>query len=288
MHFERVCTQGYCGHMPKRTNFFQDLIARIEQTLAPSNAKVTQSKILKDARTGEDREVDVYIDVDYGNNRITRIGIHCRDHKRKSGTPWVEQVVGMQADLPVDKTVLVSRSGFTKPAIKKAKSLKMDVMNFEEAKRADWSKFLLQKVSALLTRIEPIKSAIISPSHQFDLDNYLRTSGATNDLLIEYSSGEKRTLKSIIEEQVLSPAMHEEMKSKYISGQEVTINHRLPPDTAVGSFPVSEIKILTKFMVESADINLESALYEKAQITHGHATLLGDSVKVLATELAEK
>ena len=60
--------------MPKRSNAFQELVALLERQLAPSGAIVYESKMLKDTRTGEDREVDIVIDTEAGVHPL-RIGI---------------------------------------------------------------------------------------------------------------------------------------------------------------------------------------------------------------------
>lgn len=66
--------------MPKRTTNFQDLIELLERQLAPVGAKVIASKLLKDARSGEDREVDIVIETTSGIHPLT-IGIEVIEHK---------------------------------------------------------------------------------------------------------------------------------------------------------------------------------------------------------------
>jgi len=123
--------------MPQRSNEFQDFIALLEKQLAPSGTKVHASQLLKDYRTGENREVDIYIETKSGIHPI-RIGIEVIDHKRPASTPWIESISKKHEDLPIDKSIAVSRSGFYQPALKKAEALKIDALTLEEAKELDW------------------------------------------------------------------------------------------------------------------------------------------------------
>jgi hypothetical protein len=123
--------------MPQRSNEFQDFISLLEKQLAPSGTNVRTSQLLKDNRTGENREVDIYIEAKSGIHPI-RIGIEVIDHKRPASTPWIESISKKHEDLPIDKSIAVSRSGFYRPALKKAEALKIDALSLEEAKELDW------------------------------------------------------------------------------------------------------------------------------------------------------
>ena len=68
--------------MPKRSNAFQNLFHVLYRQLA-GNAVVTESKMLRDSVTGEEREVDIVIESDVAGERIT-IGVECNAQKRKS------------------------------------------------------------------------------------------------------------------------------------------------------------------------------------------------------------
>lgn len=71
--------------------------------------------MLPDLITGERREVDVVISTSVAGHDLA-IGIETRAHKRVQGVEWVEQAASKHERLPINQTVLVSRSGFTKTA----------------------------------------------------------------------------------------------------------------------------------------------------------------------------
>lgn len=135
--------------MPRRSNKFQELIASIERALAPLNATVTESAMLLPVDGGDEREVDVLIELEVGGHDV-RIAIECRDHKRKQGLSWLEELDGKFRYLPVNKIVAVSASGFTKTATKRAAFSKIQLLTLREAEKTDWPKELSRWIIALI------------------------------------------------------------------------------------------------------------------------------------------
>ena len=129
--------------MPRRTNQFQRLITLINASLA-GHAKVVESAMLTDKATGEQREVDVLITTSASGYEVN-IAIEVVAHKRKAGTPWVESMHSKHSSLETDKVILVSESGFSAPALKKARFYGFEAVTIDAALTADW------KVAAELT-----------------------------------------------------------------------------------------------------------------------------------------
>jgi hypothetical protein len=123
--------------MPKRTDEFQDLIHLLERQLAPAGATVHASRLLQDAASGERREVDIVIEHSTGIHPV-RIGIEVIAHKRPASSTWIESIAAKHRDLPIDKTIAVSKSGYYKPALKKAEARKIDALTLEQATDLDW------------------------------------------------------------------------------------------------------------------------------------------------------
>src|SRR5215208_4058954 len=123
--------------MPQRTNPFQQLVHLIEQLLTSHGATVTESKEFIDQVTGEKREVDIVIETKSGVHPFI-IGIECRDRKRPADAPWIEEIASKHQDIGINKTIVVSRSGFYKPALRKAKQRKIDALTLSEAQESDW------------------------------------------------------------------------------------------------------------------------------------------------------
>lgn len=107
--------------MPARSNLFQDMVALLTQVMREDESiTVTPSAMLPDVVTGEPREVDILVETIVAGHKVN-VGIECRAHKRRQGVTWVESVRSSHADLPVHLSVLVSESGFYKPAVEKAR-----------------------------------------------------------------------------------------------------------------------------------------------------------------------
>lgn len=127
--------------MPRRSNSFQRLVFLIQHQLA-AGARVTESKFLPDKRSGRSVEVDVVVEGTLGGVALV-IGVECTSGNRKATVEWVDQMLGKHNDLPLDKTVLVSRSGFTAEAKAKAEAHGVEALHLEEAEARDWSTWLV-------------------------------------------------------------------------------------------------------------------------------------------------
>jgi len=80
---------------------------------------VTPSAMLPDVITGDLREVDICVETHVAGHKVL-VGIECRDWGRPQTVSWVEEMHTKHEALPVNVTVLVSSSGFTKGASTKA------------------------------------------------------------------------------------------------------------------------------------------------------------------------
>lgn len=116
--------------MPKRSNQFQKLVFLIKQHVS-EDAKVTESKLLKNRLTGQEREVDICIESTMASHPVT-ISIECTDRKRRADVTWVEQMRAKHEDLPSDVLVLVSKSGFTPRAEQTARKRGIEILAVEQ------------------------------------------------------------------------------------------------------------------------------------------------------------
>lgn len=122
--------------MPPRTNAFQRLVTLLTATLA-GHAKVSESAMLSDRVTGEPREVDVLVVASTATYQVT-LGIEVIAWGRPADTPWIEKMRAKHENLPTDKLILVSESGFTGPAKRKAEFYGIETLTIDEACKADW------------------------------------------------------------------------------------------------------------------------------------------------------
>jgi len=97
---------------------FERIVAQIQQQVDPQ-ASVTHNKRLTD-RLGNSRQFDVVIEGRFAGQAILGV-VECKDLKRRVGTQDVDAFVTKANDVRANFKILVSRRGFSTPAIAKAK-----------------------------------------------------------------------------------------------------------------------------------------------------------------------
>src|SRR5687768_11948845 len=102
--------------MPKRSNKFQRLVLMLQRQLADASVAVFESKMLVDRISGDEAEVDIAIETTVNGIRFS-VGFEVRDTARKIDRNGAIAIQGKYSNL-VDKTVVVSRTGFTRAALK--------------------------------------------------------------------------------------------------------------------------------------------------------------------------
>jgi len=104
--------------MPKRTNTFQEVVAVVQKHMAP-DAVIEESAMVTPTSGGAPREVDVLVTSAVGQHAVV-VAVEASARGRRASVEWVEQVLKKHEDLPTNKLVLYSSSGFTKAAHAKA------------------------------------------------------------------------------------------------------------------------------------------------------------------------
>lgn len=125
--------------MPARSNDFQKLIKVINHSLAPSDAKVTESAMLLDPESETDREIDILIESKLMNCDI-KIGVECTASSRPLDVRAIESFKEKHRKVGINKTIVVSKNGFSEPAKKYANKNQIKLLTFNNAKKENWSK----------------------------------------------------------------------------------------------------------------------------------------------------
>ena len=163
--------------MPRRTNTFQKLIHLIPKQL--TNCEVVESALLLDRRSGEMREVDIAIRTEVAGYPVL-VGIECRDHRRPQSSGWIEEMWAKHQALPTSSLILVSASGFYKPARRVAAALGVELLSLDEATAADWPKNIptLRRIQMLQVWRSPVRITVV-PEQPWSLDNLKQSDLAT-------------------------------------------------------------------------------------------------------------
>jgi len=204
--------------MPQRTNWFQKLIRVIEGHLAPENSRITESALLRDRITGADREVDILIETQVGQHPVS-IAIECvGGESRPADVTWVEKIACKHEHLPIDRSILVSKSGFSKNAEAKARALGMETLTLSDALSLDWRSRLSAWPDVLKIKRPRITHTeiLLTFEGESDLDRVKKMSPETLSKAILYTeSGEALGTFSALMQRVLSDPQVRELHGKY-------------------------------------------------------------------------
>lgn len=108
---------------------FEKAVATIQMQLDPA-ASVTHNEILID-RLGHARQFDVVIRGAFAGQQMLGV-IECKDLKRKVGTPEIDAFKTKAEDINANFKILMSKSGFSKPALEKCAHYGMQALSLIE------------------------------------------------------------------------------------------------------------------------------------------------------------
>lgn len=277
--------------MPKRSTNFQDLIELLERQLAPAGAKITASKLLKDARSGEDREVDIIIETMSGIHPVT-IGIEVTEHGRPTSAPWIEGIAKKHEDLAIDKSIAVSRSGFYRPAIKKAAAYKIDTLTLQEASELDWKATIDQipfiKIVSFL--MPYLTDATVVFTEESSIAHYKEIDFKTIEL---YSpSGESRgSPQSVLDRLIAGRGFMEKVREKAFTNADTSVEGELRLEK--GSYilglnnqrhGVHSLKFKARCKKEEMDTELLKGRYRNKAVVMASGDSFGRSLQMVFTE----
>ena len=120
----------------------EKIITAIEKSL-PSNGKIIPNYRVKDKDTkGQLRQIDIAVMIKDAYRDIFCM-IEIKDwKKRRVGGPEIDKIRGIKDSVNADKAIIVSKSGFTKPALEKANKHSIGTMIFEDVTRVNWFEWI--------------------------------------------------------------------------------------------------------------------------------------------------
>jgi hypothetical protein len=116
----------------KKGRALEKLVAHLESVLVGQpNVTITSPRRLRDVITGRLREHDVVVEIRNGHH-VNLIAFECRDRTRPIGSEAVEAFAKKCEHTNVNKGILVSSTGFRKPATEKAHFLGIDCFGLDQ------------------------------------------------------------------------------------------------------------------------------------------------------------
>jgi hypothetical protein len=145
---------------------FEDLISWIHTCLA-EKARIMPDAKIPDKDSGELRQVDIAIYVTDGPYQMFII-VEVRDRKKPVGSGYVDEIKGKRDSMDADAAVIVSKSGFTKPAIQKAEKQNIRIMTYDEALKDSWVQWAMMRTITVVNRTFEILRVDFTFDHELD------------------------------------------------------------------------------------------------------------------------
>lgn len=116
-------------------------LTHIFELLIQTGAKVEFDVRIPDRVAGNPRQVDVVVEFQTAHGPL-KYGLECKDEARPVGSPTIEAVYQKGLDLRLTRMAVVSRNGFTAPALKKAEFLGVDTLTLEDVPETAWPEWM--------------------------------------------------------------------------------------------------------------------------------------------------
>jgi len=107
--------------MKKSGREFEEAVFAFVKALDPT-ADVKFDHKVPDRDTGKPRQCDVWVNAKIGGHWPIAVLVSCKDHSRKLNSGHIDTFIGEVKSTGASTGVIYSKSGFTKPAIRKAKA----------------------------------------------------------------------------------------------------------------------------------------------------------------------
>ncbi len=144
---------------------FEKLVAKLENALSPIGATIKSPDKLKDAVTGQIREVDGSIRFKTTDKEIL-ITIECRKRNQKQDITWIEQLTTKKKNINADRTIAVSIKGFSKAAHKLAEQNDITLKTLNEINPVMIVEWLIPK--SIVNLFRAIKLIFLSATYNYN------------------------------------------------------------------------------------------------------------------------
>ena len=122
---------------------YQKAVARLKN--AYGDCEVIHDHKIVGRRSGIERQVDIHLSTKVGGKHGITVAVECRCYETKPvPIKDVDAFYGFLDDVGANKGVLISNTGFTEGAKKRAdgSTVELEMLTFQEAEEFDWAEYL--------------------------------------------------------------------------------------------------------------------------------------------------
>lgn len=169
---------------------FEKLVAAMQARIDPTSQVTHNEKVVD--RLGHSRQFDVVIRGSFAAQKMFGV-IECKDMRRKVGNPEVDAFVTKARDVNANFKILISRSGFTQPALEKCADYGIQALSLLENDPANKRFFVGTRWTADFTRwrqfslslhfADPADASVEFSIEQLQINNKRVLDGFVNYLL---------------------------------------------------------------------------------------------------------
>lgn len=195
------------------------LVAALEDTIGSLDGVQVESPAhLKDRDTDQFREVDVAIRFKHGTHEVL-IVMECRDRAAPSDVTWIEQIRTKCSSVGADRIVAVSASGFTKPALQKAKRYRIETRSIEQVATGEMTKL----IGATLERVQQFRfvdhARVTCDPAPISMEEWrhpipARDSPSDDSIFLTAATGRRFSIRVLLE----SPGIREQFQAQLARG----------------------------------------------------------------------
>lgn len=122
---------------------------------------MTESAELFERTSGISREIDILAELQAYGTTI-RVAVEVRGRSKKDDVQWIDGLIGKYRDLPVNKLIAVSASGFSEGARAKAHSTNIELLAAKDVPHHDWPGLFHRLGLAMVTRTDQVDVQFIT------------------------------------------------------------------------------------------------------------------------------
>jgi hypothetical protein len=190
------------------------LVAALEDTIGSLDGiRVESPARLRDLDTDQVREVDVAIRARHGTHELL-IVMECRDRAAPGDVTWIEQIRTKCSSVGADRIVAVSASGFTKPALQKAKRYRIETRSMEQVATGEMRKLTgvdLERVKRIhfVRDVKVTCDAAPIPADEWRHSIPPRRSPSDDAIFLNAATGRRFSIRDVLE----FPGIREQMQA---------------------------------------------------------------------------